>query len=446
MYSIKFFGATGCVTGSSYFLFDEVGKGILVDFGMFQEVGQTQHNTTPLPLDAKNIAGVFLTHAHLDHCGRLPMLIRMGYFGKIYMTEPTKLLIELSLMDAVRVAQDSPKDLLYTEDDVVQMLRQVEIVQYEDEIKVGDFAVTFWDAGHILGSALLEVVTKKDSKRIIFSGDLGNTPHELLQPTATIPEADVVIMESTYGGSIHPEEDTNGIIQREINAIEKSEGTLLLPAFSLDRTQELLHKINHFKHDEKVSQETPVFLDSPMGIHATLIYKEFPQIYNQELSEHAKREDPFNFPNLAMVDESRDSRKIKLVTGPKVIIAGSGMMSGGRILRHAAVYLPLVTTHLLLTGYQAEGTLGRKIQDGLRRVILDDHSLAVNATVTSIEGMSAHADQPKLLAWLKHIRGVKKVFLTHGENDERKALFDKVREAVSIEEIILPQMNEVIPV
>ncbi|HSW98171.1 MAG TPA: MBL fold metallo-hydrolase, partial [Candidatus Saccharimonadales bacterium] len=274
MQKIQFFGAVGTVTGSSYFLSDETGKGILVDFGMFQETSEiSQRNRDHLPLDPKNILGVVVTHAHLDHCGRLPMLIRMGYFGKVYMTEPTKMIAELALMDAVHIAENNHKEMLYTEENVVQLLRQIEIVEYDQKIDIEQFSITFRDAGHIMGSAMIEIVA--DNTKTVFSGDLGNTPEELVRPTAVIEQADVVVMESTYGDRIHPQEATNDLIQQEINAVEKSGGTLLVPAFAIDRTQELLHKLNHFKNDGKIAQDTAVFLDSPMGIQATLIYEHF---------------------------------------------------------------------------------------------------------------------------------------------------------------------------
>jgi metallo-beta-lactamase family protein len=444
MQKLQFFGAVGTVTGSSYFLSDETGKGILVDFGMFQETSEiSKRNADILPINANNILGVVVTHAHLDHCGRLPMLVLMGYYGKVYMTEPTKMLVELALMDAVQVAQHNNRDMLYSEDTVQQLLRQIEIIEYDQEIVLTPFSIIFRDAGHILGSAIIEITNTQDKTNIVFSGDLGNSPSELVRPTAIINNADGVVMESTYGDRIHPHEDTKGIILAEINAIEKSGGVLLIPAFSLDRTQELLHTLNHFKKDGKINDDTPVFLDSPMGIQATLIYEHFPQFYSEELAEHAAQEDPFRFPGLRMVEEGKESNGIKEISGPKVIIAGSGMMSGGRILRHAQRYLPDVTTHVLLVGYQAEGTIGRKIQDGKRRVMIEKESVAVNATITTINGMSAHADQPKLINWLKHMQGVKKVFLTHGDEASRTALKEKIQEEIGLQTIILPEIDEI---
>lgn len=442
---IQFFGASGGVTGSSYFLSEENNRGILVDFGMFQEGNDAsvQHNATLLPIEAKHILGVVVTHAHLDHCGRLPMLIRMGYHGKIYMTEATKMLVELTLMDAVHVAEKNHRELLYSQEQVVRVLQNIVTVAYDQEIVLDTFSITFRDAGHILGSASIEITNTTEQKKIVFSGDLGNSLQELVRPTAIIDHADVVVIEATYGDRIHPEEDTTAILQQEINLVESSGGVLLLPAFSLDRTQALLHKLNHLKKEGKIAPETPIFLDSPMGIQATLIYEHFPRLYCVELAAHAKEENPFDFPGLTLVEDGKESNAIKNITGTKVIIAGSGMMSGGRILRHAMRYLPEITTRVMLVGYQAERTLGRHLQEGARHVLIDHESIAVNATVTTIHGMSAHADQPQLLHWLKQIQGVKKLFITHGEAEARIALQEKISEEIGTADTILPEIDAV---
>ncbi len=442
MMKIVFLGASGTVTGSGYFLSNESGKGLLIDFGMFQRIHETPELNSSVPsIDAKNIGGVVLTHAHLDHCGRLPILIRMGYAGKIYMTKPTQLLVELALNDAVRVAEKNHNEPLYTQDDVYQTLRQIEIIEYDQMFKVNNYAVTFRDAGHILGSASIEI--KDSDATIVFSGDLGNTPQDLVRPTEYMKHADFVVMESTYGDKIHPQEDVRSILQSEVNGVEKSGGVLLIPAFSLDRTQDLLHVFNHLKKDGKIAQETSVYLDSPMGIRATAIYEEFPELYSDELKAHAKEENPFHFPGLTMVEDGKESKNLQESDGPKVIIAGNGMMAGGRIMRHASVYLPYATTRLLIVGYQAEGTLGRKLLEGAKQVMIDNRTVIVRASVTEIKTMSAHADQPKLLHWLKQINGVKKVFLTHGEDVSRTALMEKIKEELHITDITLPKVDDV---
>jgi metallo-beta-lactamase family protein len=438
MKKIAFLGASGEVTGSSYLITAQNGTQALVDLGMFQgPKAIADLNYQKLQFDPANVKGVVLTHAHLDHCGRLPMLVFNGFQGKIYMTSPTFSLIEVILNDAAKVAQekvDVPP--LYGTDEVQKLLSMVEVVEYEKEVVFGTFAVKFKDAGHILGSASIEIVDKEDNKKAIFSGDLGNTPEDIIKPTVFPTDADIVVMETTYGDKVHPTENPTQILQEEINAVEKESGVLLIPAFSLERTQELLHKINHLKKDGKIGLDTPVFMDSPMGIRATEIFKQFRQYYNEELQTHT--DDPFSFEGLAVTIEARDSKEIIRAIEPKVIIAGSGMMSGGRILHHAANYLSNKTTRLLFVGYQAEETLGRKILGGARNVVINDRNVTVRANIREIKTMSSHADQTKLLDWLNHIKGVKKVFLTHGDTEQRKAFGEKVKGQKQDLEVLLP--------
>jgi metallo-beta-lactamase family protein len=438
MKKIAFLGASGEVTGSNYIVTAEDDSQVMVDFGMFQGPKEIADlNYKKLQFDPSRVKGVVLTHAHLDHCGRLPMLVYGGFVGKIYMTAPTFALIEVILNDAAKVAQekiDVPP--LYGEDEVKKTLNMVEIVEYEKEVVFGPFAVTFKDAGHILGSASVEIVDRGDNKKVVFSGDLGNTPEDIIKPTVYSSDADIVVMETTYGDKVHPVENPTQILQEEINKIEAESGVLLIPAFSLERTQELLHKIHHLKKDGLIRKDTPIFMDSPMGIRATEIFKQFRDFYNEELQAHT--DDPFSFEGLAVTIEARDSKEIFRAMEPKVIIAGSGMMSGGRILHHAVHYLPVKTTRLLFVGYQAEETIGRKILEGARNVVINDKNVTTRATIREIKTMSSHADQNKLLEWLNHIKGVKKVFLTHGDTEQRKAFVSKVKEKTGIQDVLLP--------
>ncbi len=329
----------------------------------------------------------------------------------------------------------------------MELMTLCRIVHYDKPFTVGNFEITYRDAGHILGSASVEIVDKRAGngpRKIAFSGDLGNTPQDLVRPTEPVTEADLVVMESTYGDKTHSEEDPTKVIQEEINAVEASGGTLLIPAFSLERTQEILHRIDHLKKNKKVIEETAVFLDSPMAIKATEIFKHFGELYNQELADHAKLDDPFDFPSLVLVEKGGESAKIKEIERAKVIIAGSGMMSGGRIMHHAIDFLPLPTTRLLQVGFQALGTLGRQIQDGSKKVKIFDKEVEIKAQIRNVTSMSAHADQPRLLRWLGQIKGVKKVFLTHGEELPRLVLSEKIKNDLGIAEVVLPKMNQVV--
>ncbi|MBP6882267.1 MAG: MBL fold metallo-hydrolase, partial [Candidatus Levybacteria bacterium] len=307
-------------------------------------------------------------------------------------------------------------------------------------LTIGDLVVTFRDAGHILGSSSIEVVDQKDKKKIVFSGDLGNTPEDIVRPTYFIDAADVVVMESTYGSSSHPDDVPTQILQEEINQTEKTGGVLLIPAFSIERTQEILHRIHHLKKEKKIKEDTPVFLDSPMGIRTTIIFRDFKEFYNEELRGHT--DDPFSFEGLVVSENSRDSKEIIKAMNPKVILAGSGMLSGGRILHHAANYLGRDTTRLLFVGYQSEETLGRKVLDGEKKIMIDKQHVTVRAHIRQIESFSSHADQPKLMNWLKSMKGVQKVFLIHGEDPQRTALAAKIKSDLKINDIILPKLGE----
>jgi metallo-beta-lactamase family protein len=442
MKKIRFLGASGEVTGSSFLLTGADDTQLLVDFGMFQGSKDIENlNYEPLTFKPSLLSGVLLTHAHLDHCGRLPLLAFRGFSGKIYMTEPTRALVDVVLNDAAHITQeDQEHEPLYGIDDVDKVLQMIEVVTYDQEVRIGNFSIIFKDAGHILGSASVVITDQTDKKRIVFSGDLGNSPEDIVRPTEPPSEADIVVMESTYGSSRHPKEDVSGIIQREINLVEGGSGVLMIPAFSLERTQEVLHRINHLKKEKKVREDTPVFMDSPMGIRATQIFKDFREFYNDELQSHT--DDPFSFPGLVTTEEPRDSKSIIKAMEPKVIIAGSGMLSGGRILHHASNYLGRKSARLLFVGYQAEETLGRKILEGARTVRLYDRTLKVNAHITEIKSLSSHADQPKLLSWLKQINGVKQVFLVHGEEEQREVLADKINQDLGIHDVNLPQNGQ----
>lgn len=448
MKTIQFFGAAGTVTGSCALLTGVNGVQILVDLGMFQEndeIGKLNHER--LPFDIAKISAVLLTHAHLDHSGRLPLLVKAGYAGKIYMTKATRMLAALILEDAAKVALENnnkgigTKELLYSEEDVDRLLTKIETREYDEKFKINEFEIVFRDAGHILGSAIIEI-TNSIGRKIVFSGDLGNTPEDLIGPTEKINQADFVVMESTYGSRLHIEENPSEVLMEEINEIEKSKGVLLIPSFSIERAQELLHRINHLKNENKISKDTQVFLDSPMAIKATEIFRRSPDLYNSELSHELKTDDPFDFPGLTLCEDSKESKDILLVPAPKVIISGSGMMHGGRILHHALNYLPDFKTRLLLVGYQAQGTLGRLLQEGMTRVRIYDQEVRVRAHVRMLESMSCHADQKKLLQWLGSIKGIKKLFLNHGDEDARKALALKIKTDLNLKNIESPQIGQ----
>jgi metallo-beta-lactamase family protein len=445
MNKIEFLGAAGGeVTGSCYLLTAEDTSQILVDFGMFQgDEELVAKNYELLSFNPADLEAVFITHGHLDHCGRLPLLMYRGFKGKIYMTAPTKEFVEIILNDSAKIAaKDLTKEALYTSVEVQKTLAAIEIVQYDTEVHLKSFTAVFRDAGHILGSSSIEItdISSENKDKIVFSGDLGNTPEDIVKPTQYIASADYVVMESTYGDSLHPDENAAQIIQEEINAIESSGGVLMIPAFAIERTQEILHIIHHLKADGKVRADTTVYVDSPMGAKATAVYLDHEEFCNEEFKSH--KDIPFNFNGIFVTEDFRDSKDILKDTNPKVIVSGSGMMSGGRILHHAVNYLPFPSTRVLFVGYQAEETLGRQILNGARHVTIEKVGVKVNAKIREIKVLSSHADQPRLIKWLEHIKGVKKVFLTHGERKQQEVLAEKIKTDLHIQDILIPGYQE----
>lgn len=438
MKKVQFLGAAGGVTGSSFLLTGNNNDTVLVDLGMFQgEDDIEDRNFLSLPFDVSKLGAVFVTHAHLDHCGRLPFLVKQGFTGKIYATAPTKDIVTIALLDSAGIAQEKTGPLIYTKEEVLEVCDLIIPVSYDMPINIGSFSITFRNAGHILGSSCIEIT--EGFKTIVFSGDLGNTFDSLIQPKRCISKANFVVMESTYGDKLHPIENPEDILQQEIKEIGKTGGTLLIPAFSIERSQEIIHRLSHLRKDNKISNSIPVFLDSPMAIEVLEIFKKYPKLYSNELS---RDKSPFAFPNLLLTATAQKSKSILGTKGAKIIIAGSGMMSGGRILHHIYNYISNPKTRMLIVGYQAIGTLGRKILSGAKQITMQGKQLPVRATITDLKSLSSHADQQELLHWLKSIAGVEKVFLVHGEQTQRAVLSEKIRTETSIKNITLPKINE----
>lgn len=440
---LKFLGAAQMVTGSSFFLTGNK-TGLMVDYGMFQgkpeEMGL---NSVKPEIDFGKLSAVVLTHAHLDHCGRLPMLVGFGFTGPIFMTEATKALAELVLFDAAKISkEDNLKGILYTDEDVIEVMKQVVLVTYDKPFVVGDFSLTFLDAGHILGSASIVVEEVETGNKIVFSGDLGNTPEPLIAPTETVNEANIAVVESTYGDEIHERRDETDELTAIVNQAEVRKSTVLIPSFSIERSQELLYIFDQLKKSGKIGKELPIFLDSPMAIRATEVFRDFPELYSKALKLQAKTDDPFDFPNLIVCDTIEKSKQIKNHEGAKVIIAGSGMMSGGRVIHHAINFLGDPETQLVFVGYQAEGTLGREILDGKKEVNIWGNRVRVSAEVKEIKTMSSHADQEQVIFWLKKIKGLSKVALIHGEELPRLVLTEKIRQELPGMEVVLPVLDQ----
>ncbi|OGZ61061.1 MAG: hypothetical protein A2932_01105 [Candidatus Spechtbacteria bacterium RIFCSPLOWO2_01_FULL_46_10] len=448
MAKLTFYGGALSVTGSNYLIETKKSK-VLVDVGMFQGgAAQRKKNYKKFPYDPKNIDAVCITHAHIDHTGRLPKLVKDGFNKQIYATEPTVGLSAVMLKDSAHIiAEEMPpgEKPLYSIGDVKRTARHFQGIAYNKEVRVtDDIRVRFRDAGHILGSAIIEVFVKEDNKetKIVFSGDLGNPPSPLLNLPTLIDGADYVLVESTYGNRRH--EDRQARREFLENAIEDTVtegGILMVPAFALERTQEMLFELNSLVEHNRIPN-VPIFIDSPLAIDATKVYARSDKYFSKRAKYLIERgDDLFNFPNLKFTYTTEESKKINDVPPPKVILAGSGMSTAGRILHHERRYLRDPKSTLLIVGYQAEGTLGRKLLDGAKTVRLFGEKIPVRAHIRAIGGYSAHADKDALFTWVNHIRRsnpqrLKKVFCVQGEREAAKALATKFHDFMAIDAVV----------
>jgi metallo-beta-lactamase family protein len=366
-------------------------------------------------------------------------------------TGPTKDFAEQLLLDSEHLlskeAESKGLSYLYTIEDVNNTMRYWQKISYHEKIEVGDFEITFYDAGHILGSAFISVVSKTNSKKIIFSGDLGNIPAPLVKDTEPPAKADYVLIESAYGNRIHESPGKRkDILEDVIEDTAKSKGVLLIPAFAMERTQELLYEINDLVEHNRIPP-LPVFVDSPLAIRITAIYKKYsqnPQYMDSEAIALMKKGDAiFDFPRLTLTLTKEQSKAINEVSPPKIIIAGSGMSQGGRILHHEYRYLPDPNSTLLFIGYQTKGSLGRQILNGAKSVRIFGEEIPVNCKVMSISGYSAHADQILLMNWIKPIKNsIKKLFIVQGEEEEMIPFSQKIKDELAIDTEI-PELNQV---
>jgi len=437
---ITFYGGAKSVTGSNYLL--ESGKTkILVDCGLNQGSNYCERkNFEPFPYKAEEIEAVLVTHSHIDHIGRLPQLCRSGFKGKIYSTPPTKDFSEHLLIDSEHILREEAEKKnqrpIYSLDDVNNAMSMWEGVGYHQKFKIGDFAVEYYDAGHILGSGFIKI--SAEGKTIVFSGDLGNVPAPLVKDTEVIESADYVLVESTYGGRLHEDvADRKDILEDTIEETVKAGGTLMIPAFAMERTQELLYELNDLVENGRISR-VPIFIDSPLAIKITAVYKKYSEDSNyfdkEAIRLHSAGDAIFNFPGLKMTLTTEQSKEINGVPPPKIVIAGSGMSHGGRILHHELRYLSDPQSTLLFIGYQAHGSMGRAILDGAKTVKIMGEEVLVRCKVKLISGYSAHADQNGLLKWLRPMRhSLKKIFIVQGEEEEMIPLFHKIKDELAVE-------------
>jgi len=434
---ITFCSGAGTVTGAN-FLLEGNGKKFLIDCGLIQgEKFVDDLNWEPFPYDASTIDILFITHGHVDHIGRIPKLISEGFNGKIYSVTPTKEITEIMLADTAHLLSRDEAlhlDKIYTPENIKKALDSWETLEYGQKLNVDHgFQFSYKDSGHILGSGMLEIIY--NNKKIVFTGDLGNSPSPLLPNTEIINDADYMVMESTYGDRNHEERDLR---KKKLEDIMRDnynrKGTLIIPTFSLERTQELLYEMNSLI-ENKIIPEMPIFLDSPLSIKLTDVYLKYDKYFNTTARKILASGDKlFDFPGLRKTPETEDSKAILTVPPPKIIIAGSGMSNGGRILHHEKNYLPNENDTILLTGYQTIGTLGRLIEDGAKKVRIMGEDVHVRANVAIISGYSGHKDSDHLVEFVSNTAStLKKVFVVMGEPKSSMFLAQKLRDNLDIQ-------------
>ncbi|MFN5870244.1 MAG: MBL fold metallo-hydrolase RNA specificity domain-containing protein [Akkermansiaceae bacterium] len=441
---LKFCGAAGTTTGSQHLL-EINGKRILLDCGLYQGHRKDAYeiNCSFPHFDPKSIDIVVLSHAHIDHSGNLPNLVRLGFKGNIFSTDATRDLCQIMLRDCANIQESDIKWLnkhrqregqpdafpLYTEQDAEKCLRQFITLSYDRPLHITDgVELTFVDAGHILGSAqvVLDIEDKSDGKkkRFLFSGDVGRGGNEVLRDPVAVKDVDYLLMESTYGGREHEappgfDEHFFKVIHQAINR----RGKILIPSFAVERTQQLLYVLNEMFVSKKIPP-IPVFVDSPLAVSATEIYKLHPDAFNEKVYEALfEKQNPFGFEDLTLVRSVKGSKALNDLEGTAIIISASGMCEAGRILHHLRNNITNPKTTVLFVGYCAEGTLGRRIRDGVKQVNILGESFHVNAHIEIVDSLSGHADNSELVDYFNRIEGPKaQTWLVHGEPEGAQAL------------------------
>ena len=463
---IKFCGASMDVTGSCHLITTDAHK-ILLDCGQFQG-GKAMEalNYEPFPFDAEEIECVLLSHAHIDHCGRLPLLVKRGFKGQIYCTDATADLLQVMLKDSAHIHEKDaewqtrknartgkpPVEPLYTMKDAENALKLVKPVLYDQLVEINEqMRIVFNDAGHILGSAITElwVDEGETTSKIVFSGDLGVEDRPILRNPKKIKKADYVICESTYGNRLHPANSTSidELIEITLKTVKRG-GSVIIPSFAVGRTQELIYQFNMFYEQHKEYQEAlenvNVYIDSPMATTATEVFKKNAQVFDEETKAFILSGDnPLDFKNLKFTRNTADSQMLNADRSAKVIISASGMCEAGRIRHHLKHTLWDARNSIVFVGYQAEGTLGRSLVQGAKEVKLFGEPVSVNAEIYNLEGFSGHADQAGLIDWLSGFQTApKQVFLVHGEYQSKHDFADKIRGTLGLNPVVIESNSE----
>jgi len=448
MKTLGFYGGAGGVTGANYVL-EWDGLRLMVDCGLFQGSRfAEQENHKTLAYDPMSINAVCITHAHADHIGRLPKLVKDGYKGPIYSTEPTAALARVMLEDAYKIMaheceyqKDEP---LYTEQDMHAALRLFQPIPYNTEKKLSD-SVSFYlrDSAHILGSAMIEVHAR--DRILVFTGDIGNTPSPLLKSPYPVEFCDYLLMESVYGDRFHePAAERKIKLERMIEDTVTRNGTLIIPVFALERTQELLAEMDELIEHNRIPR-IPVYLDSPLAIHTTEVYKQFTSYFNESAQADLRHEhDLFQFPGLVQTLTREESQTINNAPHPKIIMAGNPHGYGSRIAHHFLRALPDPNSTILFVGYARVSSLGRKLVDGAQEVVIFGKTVPVRAQIANISGYSSHADQTQLKNFVAGIhKPIKNVFVTMGESHSSETLASVIRDEIGIHTTV-PKMEDVI--
>lgn len=460
MIRITCLGGAGSVTGSSYLLESTTGKKILVDCGLFQGGrAMESRNWADWGFDPKQVDTPFLTHAHIDHSGRIPKLVKDGFQGKIITSPPTAELCKIMLLDSAHIQEmdaewQTRKNKrqanaeimpLYTTEDAEASLKLFEPIERDHIIEVEPgVKARLRNAGHILGSSILElwVEDKDETTKVVFSGDLGKKNQLIVRDPHEIFDADYLFIESTYGNRLHRtfEDSKKELLEAILYAESRGEKTVI-PAFAVERTQEILYILGEFQRDGSLP-DIPIYLDSPLAIKATEIFRDNKKYYDEEAQAIVQQGyDPFNMPNLQFTESTQASIKINEKAGPAIVIAANGMCTAGRIKHHLKHNLWRPGASLVIVGFQAQGTTGRRIVDGAEHVKIFREDVAVRAKVFTIGGFSAHADQKDLLEWIGHFESTPKVFVVHGESSASNELAQKIQEQYHFD-VHVPQWKE----
>jgi metallo-beta-lactamase family protein len=461
---LRFLGAAENVTGSCHLL-EANGVRVLVDCGFYQERDFKHRNWEPFAEDPATIDAVVLTHAHLDHCGLLPKLARDGFKGTVFATEASADIAEIVMRDSAKIqAEDAaykkkrhqrqgksspfPYEPLYRMEDVDRVLPLFQTVRYGKEQKIGTgVSVTFNDAGHILGSAsvLFEITKHGSTRRVLFSGDVGRWDTPILRNPALVDQADYVCIESTYGNRDHKDNSSiPGTLSRVIKAAHRAGGNVVIPSFAIERTQELLYRLGELRAEGRIPK-VPVFVDSPMAVKVTEVFRRHRDLFDDETMDRiANGQHPCDFKGLEMSRSVEESKAINRRSGTSIIIAGSGMCTGGRIKHHIANNIERPESVILFVGYQANGTLGRHILGGAETVRLFGEEHEVLSRIEKVNGMSAHADRGELLQWLQGLQSApEKVFVIHGEQTAAHAFAEYVHDRLGWDAQVATYQEEV---